>query len=252
MQKIFIEEQNWNKESGIIKITGEEVNHIKNVLRCKKADKIEIKIIEGTSKFLCEIETIEREEVTCKIIEEIQSKNESEIYFHIIQGIPKADKMELIIEKGTELGVKEFTPLFLKRCIVKILPKEEEKKIIRWQKIAETAAKQSKRDLIPKVNKVYNIKNIFDLLKEYDIVIVAYEDERNISLKEELKNIKNINNAKIALIIGPEGGIEKEEVDVLKNMGAKVASLGNRILRTETVGIALASVIMYELGDFCG
>ena len=238
MQKIFVEEKNWNREQNIIKITGEEVNHIKNVLRCKSSDKIEIKIMDNNEanlpKFLCEIEKIEKEEIICKIIEEIESRNESEIYLHIVQGIPKADKMEQIIEKGTELGVKEFTPFNLKRCIAKILPKEEEKKISRWQKIAETAAKQSKRDLIPKVNKVYSIKNIFDLLKEYDIVIVAYEDEKNLNLKDELKNIKNNKTAKIALIIGPEGGIEKDEIETLKNMGAKVVSLGNRILRTET------------------
>ena len=251
MQKIFVEEKNWNKKKNLIKITGKEVNHIKNVLRCQEKEKIEIKILEDDYDFLCEIETIEKEQIICRIAKKLETQNESEIYLHIIQGIPKFDKMELIIEKGTELGVKEFTPLSLKRCIAKIDSKDEIKKISRWQKIAETAAKQSKRDVIPQINNVYNIKNIFNLLKEYDIVIVAYENEERNTLNEELIKLKGMKNAKIALIIGPEGGIEEEEISYLEKKGAKPVSLGKRILRTETASIAMSSVVMYELGDFC-
>ena len=255
MQKVFVTEKNWNKESNLVKITDEEVNHIKNVLRYKIKDKIEIKIVGNSTKllpnFLCEIEKISKEEISCRIIEEIEENTESQIYLHIIQGIPKSDKMELIIEKCTELGVKEITPLELKRCVAKIDKKEETKKITRWQKIAESAAKQSKRNLIPKINEVHTIKNIFDLLQEYDMIVVAYEEEKNTSLKEEIKKLKNIKNAKVAIVIGPEGGIEEKEIEEIKSKGAKAVSLGKRILRTETVSIAIASVIMYELGDFC-
>ena len=255
MQKIFVTEQNWNQEKNTINITGEEVNHIKNVLRYKIDETIEIKVTGNNEEllpnFLCKIESINKDEIVCKIVEEINVNTESNVYLNIVQGIPKFDKMELIIEKATELGAKEITPIKMKRCISKIDNKEEEKKISRWQKIAESAAKQSKRDIIPIINKVYNIDNIFELLKEYDIVIVAYEDEKVHNLKEKLKAIKNKKHIKIAVIIGPEGGIEKEEIDKLKNCGAEIVSLGKRILRTETVSIAVASVIMYELGDFC-
>ena len=253
MQKFFVEKQNWNKEENLISITGEEVNHIKNVLRYKEGEKVEIKIIGGEKlpKFLCYIEKIEKNEIECSIINEINNLNESDIYLHIIQGLPKLDKMEQVIEKGTELGVKEFTPIKLKRCVAKIDKSDENKKIARWQKIALTAAKQSKRDLVPKVNTMYDLKNIFDILKEYDIVLVAYEDEKNVNLKEEIHKIKNIKNAKIAVVIGPEGGFDLEEIEFFKTKGAKIVSLGKRILRTETAGIAIASVIMYEFNDFC-
>lgn len=253
MQKIFIEEKNWDKEKNIITITEEEVNHIKNVLRYKEGNKIETKIIgETLPQFLCEIINIEKTEIYCKIIEEMQQNAESSFYLHIIQGLPKSDKMEQIIEKGTELGVKEFTPLNLKRCITKIDTKEEKKKIERWQKIALTAAKQCKRNIIPKINSIHNVKNIFDILEEYDIVIIAYEEEKKQTLKKVLKEYKKNKNIKIAILIGPEGGLEKQEVEELIKKGAKAVSLGQRILRTETVAITLASILMYELGDLGG
>ena len=156
--------------------------------------------------------------------------------------------MELIIQRGTELGVSEFVPVSFKRSIVKISPKDEKKKIDRWNKISEVAAKQSKRDIIPKVRNVESIKNVCNEIKNYDIVLLAYELEENNYIKNELLKIKNTKeNYKIAVIIGPEGGIEKEEVEVLENAGAKVISLGKRILRTETVALQVSSIIMYEL-----
>ncbi len=253
MQKIFVEEKNWNKEENRIIITGEEVNHIKNVLRYKEGSKIEIKIIgEDLPQFLCEIINIEKAEIYCKVIEKMGQDAESGFYLHIVQGLPKSDKMEQIIEKGTELGVKEFTPLNLKRCVTKIDAKEEKKKIERWQKIALAAAKQCKRNIIPKINSIHNVKNIFDILEEYDIVIVAYEEEKKQTLKEVIKEYKENKNIKIAILIGPEGGLEKQEVEELIERGAKAVSLGKRILRTETVSITLASILMYELGDFGG
>ena len=159
--------------------------------------------------------------------------------------------MEYIIQKCTELGIKEFTPLELKRSIVKIDSKNEEKKLKRWQSIAEVAAKQSKRNFIPKVNKIYNIKNIYEIIKNYDIVLVPYENEETNSLKKEISNIKK-NNIKIAVIIGPEGGFEENEILELKKLNAKIISLGKRILRTETVSIVISSILMYCLGDLGG
>lgn len=156
--------------------------------------------------------------------------------------------MELIIQKGTELGVSEFIPVALKRSIVKISGKDEIKKIDRWNKIAEVAAKQCGRDLVPLVRSVENIKNICNQIKEYDIVLLAYELEEKNYIKDELQKLKHKKeNYKIAVIIGPEGGLEQEEVDYLSENGAKVISLGKRILRTETVALQVSSIIMYEL-----
>lgn len=247
MQRFFVEENQINIQEKTIQIIGEDVNHIKNVLRCKIGEQIEICSKETNKAYLCEIYSM-KEYIETTILQELENNKESALHINIVQGLPKSDKMELIIQKGTELGVKEFTPLALKRCVVKIDSKDEEKKISRWQKQAEVAAKQCGRDVIPKVNKIHNINTILDLLKEYDLVLVAYENEDKNTLRSELKEIKN-SNAKIAIIIGPEGGLEETEVSKLKENGAKIITLGNRILRTETVAMAVTSILMYELGD---
>ena len=141
----------------------------------------------------------------------------------------------------------------MKRCVVKLDEKTKPKKISRWQKISEVASKQSGRDIIPKINNVINIKNICNIISKYDIVLLAYENENINTLKNEITKIKNLKqNLKIGIIIGPEGGIEKEEVEILKEAGAKVITLGKRILRTETVALVLISIIMYELENFGG
>lgn len=247
MQRFFVNENQINTQNNTIQIIGEDVNHIKNVLRCKIGEDIEICSKETKKAYLCKISSI-NDYIETTIIQELENDKESSLHINIVQGLPKADKMELIIQKGTELGVKEFTPLALKRCVVKLDSKDEQKKILRWQKQAEVASKQCGRDAIPKVNNIYNINTIFDLVKDYDLVLVAYENEDENTLKSELENIKN-SNAKIAIIIGPEGGLEETEVNKLKENGAKVISLGKRILRTETVAIAVTSILMYELGD---
>lgn len=246
MRKFFVKENQINSE--LITILDEDVNHIKNVLRLNVGENLQICDIDSSKNYICEILELTAKSVTCKILEEIQSIAEGNVELHIFQGLPKADKMELIIQKGTELGVSEFVPVSFKRSIVKISPKDERKKIDRWNKISEVAAKQSKRDIIPKVRNVESIKNVCNEIKNYDIVLLAYELEENNYIKNELLKIKNTKeNYKIAVIIGPEGGIEKEEVEVLENAGAKVISLGKRILRTETVALQVSSIIMYEL-----
>ena len=246
MRKFFVKENQINSE--LITILDEDVNHIKNVLRLNVGENLQICDIDSSKNYICEILELTAKSVTCKILEEIQSIAEGNVELHIFQGLPKADKMELIIQKGTELGVSEFVPVSFKRSIVKISPKDEKKKIDRWNKISEVAAKQSKRYIIPKVRNVESIKNVCNEIKNYDIVLLAYELEENNYIKNELLKIKNTKeNYKIAVIIGPEGGIEKEEVEVLENAGAKVISLGKRILRTETVALQVSSIIMYEL-----
>lgn len=248
MSKFFI--KNENREEEKIRIIGTDVNHIKNVLRLKVEDEIQVCNQETMENFICEIEEINKEFVQTKIVKKMKSLSEGNVELHIFQGLPKADKMELIIQKGTELGVSKIIPVAFQRSIVKLSGKDESKKIQRWQKIAEVAAKQSGRDFIPEIKEVIEVKNICDLVQEYDIILLAYEEEKENTLKNELLKIKGTReNFKIAVVIGPEGGIAKEEVVLLKNAGAEVVSLGRRILRTETVALAVASIVMYELED---
>lgn len=224
------------------------MNHIKNVLRCQKGEHIEICNSETSKNYLCEINKIEKEEIECNILENLRSNVETDIKVTIFQGLPKADKMEYIIQKSVELGAYDITPVEMKRCIVKLNEKDKEKKIQRWQKIAEVAAKQCKRDIIPKINNITNVKLICNIIQNYDIILVAYEKEKERTLKSELKKIKEYNQKNIGIIIGPEGGLDEDDVKLLEESGAKVITLGNRILRTETVALNVLSNIMYELG----
>ncbi len=236
-------------EGNQVTIQNEDVNHIKNVLRAKIDDKINICDYQTSKNYVCKIEKIEDKCINCKIMEEIASNVEPHIQVTIFQGLPKADKMEWVIQKSVELGVYDITPVEMKRCVVKLKEKDKIKKLQRWQKISEVAAKQSGRDRIPHINSVININTLCEKIKGYDLVLVAYENEKQNSLKEELKKIQKPKDAetKIAVIIGPEGGIDKEEIEIFKKYHAKVVTLGNRILRTETVALNVLSIIMYEL-----
>ena len=249
MPKFFVNEEQVKEEK--IKIIGNDVNHIKNVLRKKQSDILTICNTSNKKDYLCEILKVDEDQIECKIKEEVQNNAESNVHVTIMQGLPKADKMELIIQKSVELGVYDITPIEMKRCVVKLNDKDKQKKINRWQKISEVAAKQSGRSIIPHINSVINIKNICNLLKEYDIVLVAYEKENITTIKEELKKLKEVydinNEIKIAVIIGPEGGLDEEEIEILQKNGAKTITLGNRILRTETASLNILSNIMYEL-----
>ena len=149
MRKFFIKTENISENN--IKIIGDDVNHIRNVLRLKIGDEIQLCNQETSENYICQINEIDKKSVETKIIQKLEISSEGNIDLHIYQGLPKADKMELIIQKGTELGVNEFIPVQFKRSIVKLSGKDEVKKIERWQKIAEVASKQSQRDLIPKI-----------------------------------------------------------------------------------------------------
>ena len=252
MLKFFVKQEQINGD--IIIIQGQDVNHIKKVLRAKIGDELQICNSQNGENFLCDIKEIENEKILCKIKQEIEEKVESNIEVTIFQGLPKADKMEYIIQKSVELGVYDITPVEMKRCVVKLDEKDKNKKQVRWQKIAEVAAKQCGRDIIPQINKIINTKNICELIKKYDIVLVAYENEKEKTLKEQLKLIKEKMQKlekdeliKIGIVIGPEGGLEERDVQDLKENGAKIITLGKRILRTETVALNVLSVIMYEL-----
>ena len=248
MPRFFVKTDQIQDET--ITILGEDVKHIKNVLRKDKGEKIEICNQENGKTYNCQINNIENNSIITRIIEQIEEQ-EDKIKIDIYQGLPKADKMELIIQKSVELGANAIIPVAMKRCVVKIDSKDENKKICRWQKIAESAAKQSGRNEIPEIRHIATVEKISNLINEYDSLIVAYENERDNTIKRELLKLKDILQEKgtinIALLIGPEGGLEEKDVELLKQSGAKIVTLGNRILRTETVALNMLSVIRYEL-----
>lgn len=247
MPKFFVKQEQIKDEQ--ITINGQDVKHIKNVLREKIGNHITICDATNSQDYICEIIEIEEDNIKCDIIEKLESNIESNIKVTIFQGLPKSDKMELVIQKSVELGVYDIVPVKMKRCVVKLNEKDKIKKIQRWQKISEVAAKQCGRTIIPQIKNVLEIKDICDLSEEYDVLLLAYEEEKDNTIKNELEKLKDKSNQelKIGIIIGPEGGIDKEEVDKLKSSGAKIITLGKRILRTETVALNVLSVIMYEL-----
>ncbi len=245
MPRFFVKTEQINENE--ITIIGEDVNHIKNVLRKKIGDKLEVCNQETGTTFECEIAEINEAEIKNHIISENKMTN-SKILVDIFQGLPKAEKMELIIQKSVELGVNAIIPVKMQRCVVKLDIKSENKKIERWQKISESAAKQSGRNLIPQIHKIIKIEEISKLKKEYDIIIICYENEKENNIKKEIQKLKQNKKQeiRIAIVIGPEGGLEENEVKYLQKEGAKIVTLGNRILRTETVALNILSIIMYE------
>ena len=248
MPKFFVTQKQINDDN--IKIIGQDVRHIKNVLRKAVGDEIIICNNTDEKDYLCKIDTIEKETINCKIVKTLEEHNESNIQVTIFQGLPKFDKMELIIQKSVELGVYDVVPTEMKRCVVKLQEKDKEKKIQRWNKISEVAAKQCGRNRIPKIQTIIKLKDIQELIEKYDIFLIAFENEQDTSLRQILEKLKIENkneNLKIGILIGPEGGIAGEEVEILKNNGAVTISLGKRILRTETVALNMLSIIIYEL-----
>lgn len=251
MSKFFVKNNQISKTE--IKILGTDVNHIKNVLRLYIGDEINICNEETSENYIAKIEQLERDYILCKIVKHLGKELETNVDITIFQGLPKADKMELIIQKSTELGASKFVPVNLKRCIVKLNDKDAKKKIERWQKISEVAAKQSGRDIIPKIEDIATLENVKDEIKNYDLFLVAYEQEKELSLKEVLKTYKfSSERIKIAILIGPEGGLEESEIIQMREAGAKIITLGKRILRTETVALSITSIIMYELENLKG
>lgn len=248
MYKFFVKEN--QIEENRVQIIGEDVNHIKNVLRLQNDDNIQICNLDTKKTYITKIIQIQSNSIITEILEECTYTTESDISLHIFQGLPKQEKMEQIIQKATEIGVNDITPIKMERCVVKLDEKTASKKIERWQKIAEVAAKQSKRDKIPTIHSCINLKNLYEILKKYDIVIVAYEEEKQVNIKQVLKDAKQNNSKEIAIIIGPEGGITKEEIELLNTISnVKIVTLGKRILRTETTPLVLVSCIMYEFDE---
>lgn len=239
MYNFFITKE--NKIGDKVSIVGTDYNHIKNVLRMKEGDEFLVSL-DGVSH-LCTIESLTDTEIIAVITKENFQDTSLPVSITLFQGLPKSDKLELIIQKAVELGVDEITPVQMERCIVKLDDKKQDGKVSRWQAIAESAAKQSKRTCIPTVNAPLSFNKMLEKAKTYDLFIVPYESENGMqSTKDTLSKIKS--GQKIGVLIGPEGGFSQKEITLAKEQGAKIVSLGKRILRTETAAITAVGMIM--------
>ena len=225
-----------------MQITGRDAHHIIDVLRMVPGDRLQVVADDGVS-FVGEITTVNSNTVTVLAKEILRDSHEPDVRISLLQGLAKGDKMELIIQKAVEIGIAEIFPVAMVHSVMVLDSSKAEKKVERWQKIAEAAAKQSKRDSIPTVHEVMVLDQILQQEK-WDLLLVAYESENQVSLKKALQAHKEAKT--VGVIIGPEGGLSNEEVAVAKEYGGIAVSLGRRILRTETAGLVAATAILYE------
>ena len=245
MQRFFVEPHQIDEEAHQIHITGSDVNHISNVLRMKTGE--ELWISDGSKyEYRCTIESFEPDEVLLHIVYSQEPEYELPCRIYLFQGLPKADKMELIIQKAVELGVYEIIPVETKRCVVKLDGRKSAKKTARWQQIAESAAKQSKRMLIPNVHEVLTFREALKYAESMDVRLVPYELARGMQETKEILGAIEPGQS-VGIFIGPEGGFEEKEIEAAIEGGAKPITLGRRILRTETAGLAILSVLMFQL-----
>ncbi len=245
MYHFFVDSRQIGEE--YIDVTGADVNHIKNVLRLGVGTHVILCDRKGMD-YHCVIDALTNEVIRCKILSKGKSMAELPVDVTLIQGAPKQDKMELIVQKTVELGVNAIIPIMMKRSIVKYDGKKAAKKLTRWQSIAESAAKQSKRGIIPQVNEIRTFNELLTELKYFDKVIVPYENEHGMQGTREVLGSITAND-KVAVVIGPEGGFDSGEIEALVAAGGETITLGNRILRTETAGLVCLAMIGYQLEE---
>jgi len=259
MYQFFIEENQFAGDR--ISIIGSDVNHIKNVLRMKGGERVRVSISDNGRSFFGTIDMITENEVVVCVESEDEDGTELANRIYLFQGLPKGDKMELIIQKAVELGVYEIIPVAMKNCVVKLDDKKATSKVKRWQAISESAAKQSKRTLIPEIQMPLTWKDALKKAEELDVVLVPYENERGMeATREIMKSIKP--GQSIGVFVGPEGGFAPEEIEqiapvslqenaeeVMSERQVHRISLGRRILRTETAGLATLSMLIFCLDD---
>ncbi len=248
MDRFFVEKKNVNLENNTCIIEGEDVKHISKVLRCRVGEELEI-CDNDNNEYICEITNIDKSQVDLNILKRVDIKRESDLKIKVYQGLPKGPKMEMILQKLTEVGVDEIILVQTKRTVVKVDDKKEDKKIERWERIIYEAAKQSKRGKIPKLRGVLSFKEALADMKENDFNIAPYENEKTKTIKQAIRG-KDINN--IGIFVGPEGGFEGTEINAIEEIGGQSVSLGPRILRTETASLVASSIVLYELSDLGG
>ncbi len=240
-------------EAGKVVIRGQDVNHMKNVLRMRRGEKLMVS--DGNNRqYMCEIAGYEEsddgggQQAVLRIVEEKPADTELSSRIYLFQGLPKQEKMELVVQKCVELGVYEIVPVMMRRCVVRLDEKKAEKRRERWQQIAKSAAKQAGRGFIPQVAPVVSYEDALKKAKELDILLFPYELASG--MEETKKIIAAIRPGQsVGILIGPEGGFEKEEAELALLAGARELTLGRRILRTETAGLAIVSVLMFHLEE---
>lgn len=244
MYQFFVLPEQISDKSVII--TGADVNHIKNVLRMKPGEEIAISNGIDNKEYRCAIETLSDDSIQCTLLFVKEDGLELPSKVYLFQGLPKADKMELIIQKAVELGVYEIIPVETKRAVVKLDAKKAASKVTRWNAIAEAAAKQSKRRVIPEVTNPMSFKQAVQYAKELDVKLIPYELSEGMSETKRL--IEGVQPGQsVAVFIGPEGGFAEEEIALAQENGISPITLGKRILRTETAGFTVLSWLMYHL-----
>lgn len=254
MYRFFLETENIIDDR--VRIIGDDAHHIIRSLRLETGEKIIGCDSKGTD-YIVELLTFSSSEIIGKIIQCERSKGEPEINVTLLQGIPKSDKMDLIVQKSTELGVTRIIPIETQRTIVKLTQEKSKRRLIRWQRIALEAAKQSGRGKIPVMGPILSWTAVLDYLKEdvFDLILLPWEGEQELSLKKVLKSFVIEQKKKpenVIYLIGPEGGFAREEVDQLIQLGAMPVTLGSRILRTETAGFTALTLLMYEFDEMEG
>ena len=227
------------------RITGPDVNHIVNVLRMKVGERLMISAGEDW-EYLCEIRALSREAVELTVLEENADVRELPVEITLYQGLPKGDKLELIIQKAVELGVRRVVPVETRRCVAKLDKRKAEARVRRWQAIAESAAKQSGRGIVPEVLPVMKWKEALEYARQLDVKMIPYEKAAGINATKQLIASVSFGQS-VGIFIGPEGGFEEAEVEAAKEIGAVPVTLGRRILRTETAGMTILSILMYHL-----
>ena len=248
MQRFFAEKSQIDQENKKIRLVGNDVNHIRTVLRMKPGE--EVWISDGEKyEYHCVILSLTEEEILLDILYAQEPAYELPGRIVLFQGLPKADKMELIIQKAAELGAHCIVPVNMKRCVMKLDEKRAEKKLKRWQQIAQSAAEQSRRMLVPEICALTDLDGALRMAQDLDVILIPYELEKGMARTREVLD-RLVPGQSIGIFIGPEGGFEEEEVEKARKAGAVPITLGHRILRTETAGLALLSVLMFRLeGD---
>ena len=246
MFQFFVDKSQIIEETATVTITGPDVNHISHVLRMKTGEQFYVTDGERQGKYLCALKSVSAEQVVCDIVQNITDTTELPCEIVLYQGLPKADKMELIIQKAVELGASRIVPVETKRSVVKLDAKKAQAKISRWQGIAEAAAKQSKRDVIPVIGELTTLKEALKEAADFEVSMMPYENAEGMAFTRKL--LEGIQpGQRVAIFVGPEGGFDESEVEAALSMGTKPMTLGRRILRTETAGLAILSMLVYVL-----
>ena len=246
MYQFFVEPSQININDKSVMITGNDVNHIRNVLRMKPGEEICVSNGVDGKEYRCGIVALEADRVLCELRFVKDDGVELPCKVYLFQGLPKADKMEWIVQKAVELGAYEIIPVAAKRCVVKLDEKKAGAKVTRWQGIAEAAAKQSKRGIIPQVTEVLSFSQAVKKATDMDVRFIPYEMAEGMEkTRQIIDGIKP--GQSIAVFIGPEGGFEEAEIQEARTVGIEPVTLGKRILRTETAGITVLSWISYRV-----